>query len=279
MAIVSKRYEAHTEDRIWSCSKNFDGHLLDDLISFINSNLEIYLCAEASANPSPLQLFHMVIPSTHVIKVVKHLISVLSNVEEPLIHQFLLHLRTGAPRASVSVNLFVGKDRLINWVPINIGFLPVGQAVLVEQREYFLSVLIIAWVMRGQFSIPIKLEAHAVELLLHVRNVLHGPIFRRYVPLNGSILSRQAERVPAHGIDHTLPLLLVISCEHIAYGVDPHMPHVYVSRWIGELSEYVHLFFRLGITFRLLFLCQPCLLPLPVNLLELIGERPQSNRF
>jgi hypothetical protein len=57
------------------------------------------------------------------------------------------------------------------------------------------------------------------------------------------------------------------------------MPHVYVSRGIGELSEYVHLFFGLGITFRLLFLSQPCLLPLTVNLLELIGERPQSDRF
>lgn len=91
---MSKRYEANTEDRIWSCSKNFDGHLLDDLISFINSNLEIDLCAVASANPASLQLFHMVIPSTHVIKVVKHLISILSNVEEPLVHQFLLHLRT-----------------------------------------------------------------------------------------------------------------------------------------------------------------------------------------
>jgi hypothetical protein len=55
-----------------------------------------------------LQLFHMVIPSTHVIKVIKHLISVLSNVEEPLIHQFLLHLSTRAPRASVRINLFVG---------------------------------------------------------------------------------------------------------------------------------------------------------------------------
>jgi hypothetical protein len=48
------------------------------------------------------------------------------------------------------------------------------------------------------------------------------------------------------------------------------MPHVYVSRWIGELSEYVHLFFRFEITFRLVFFCQPCLLPLSVNLLELI---------
>ena len=105
---MSKSYKAHTEDSIWSCSENFDGHLLDDLISFINSNLEVDLCAVASANPSPLQLFHMVIPSTHVIKVIKHLISVLSNVEEPLIHQFLLHLSTRAPRASVRINLFVG---------------------------------------------------------------------------------------------------------------------------------------------------------------------------
>ena len=97
--------------------------------------------------------------------------------------------------------------------------------------------------MSGQFSIPIKLETHAVELLLHVRNVLYGPLLGRYVALYGSILSWQAERVPAHGIDHTLTLLLVISCQDIAYGVDPHMPHVYISRWIGELSEYVHLFF------------------------------------
>jgi hypothetical protein len=57
------------------------------------------------------------------------------------------------------------------------------------------------------------------------------------------------------------------------------MPHVYVSRWIGELPEYIHLFFGIGITFRLLFLSQPCFLPLPVYLFELIGERPQSERF
>ena len=270
---MSKGYEAHTEDRIRPSSKNFDRHLLYDFISFINSYLEIDLCAVAPANPTPLQLFHMVIPPIHVIKVVKHFISVLSNVEEPLVHQFLLHLRTRAPRASVRVNLLVGKDCMIHWVPINIGFLPVGQAMLVEQREYILSVLIIAGVMSSQFSIPIKLEADTVELVLHVRNVLHGPLLRRYVTLYGSIFSRQAERVPAHGIYHTLPLLLVISCEDVAYGVDPHMPHVYVSRWIGKLSENIHLFFELGITFHLLFLCLPCLLPLPVNLLEFIGER------
>ena len=128
---MSKRNETHAEDCVRSSSKYFDGHLLDNLISFINSNLEVDLSAVASANPASLQLFHVVIPPIHVIKVVKHLISVLSNVEEPLVHQFLLHLRTRAPRATVPVNLLVGKDRMIHWVPINVGFLPVGQAILV----------------------------------------------------------------------------------------------------------------------------------------------------
>lgn len=221
----------------------------------------------------------MIIPSIQVIKVIKHLISVLSNVEEPLVHQFLLHLRSRAPRASVCVNLLICKDCVIYWVPVNIGFLPVGQAVLVEHRKYLLGVLIIAGVMRSQFSIPIKLKSHTVQLLFHVRYVLHCPLLRRYVSLYGSILSRQAKRVPAHRIDNILPLLLVISRKNIAYGVDPHMPHVYVSRWIGELSKYVHLFIGLRISFPLPYLCLPCLLPPPVNLLELIGERPKCKGF
>ena len=53
--------------------------------------------------------------------------------------------------------------------------------------------LVVLWLTSTEFPIPIEVESHGLQLPSRVLDIAFGPRLRPYVPLDGRILSRQAE--------------------------------------------------------------------------------------
>ncbi len=170
-----------------------------------------------------------------MLKVLKHLISVFPNVKEPLIKKPFLDLSPWPPRASVGIDLFIGKDSVINRVPVDVGLFAVGEAVLVELCENCLCVSVVFRLVCCELPLPIKLEAHPLQLRLHILNVLDSPILWRDRPWDGGVLSRETEGVPTHWVYHSHALLTIETSQHIADRIHTHVTHMDVARRIWEL--------------------------------------------
>jgi hypothetical protein len=81
----------------------------------------------------------------------------------------------------------------------------------------------------GEFARPIQRQAHHLELSRMAR------CFRKssragYALVARRIFRRQAERVPAHGMQHIVPLGAAEAGDDIAHGVVAHMPHMDAPR-------------------------------------------------
>src|SRR5690606_4274072 len=56
------------------------------------------------------------------------------------------------------------------------------------------------------------------------------------------VFRRQAEGIPAHGLQHILALHALIAADHVTDGVVAHMPHVQAPAGVGEHAQAVELF-------------------------------------
>ena len=95
--------------------------------------------------------------------------------------------------------------------------------------------------------------------------------------LDGRVLSRQAERVPTHGMQHVEAAHLGVAGDDVADRVIAHMPHVDVARRVREHLEHVLL--GLGVIFRDLVQVGifPNLLPTRFDLVRVVlFHRPSS---
>ena len=57
--------------------------------------------------------------------------------------------------------------------------------------------------------------------------------------LDGRVLRRQAEGVPAHGVQHVVALHALVAGDHVADGVVAHVAHVELARRVGEHLQAV----------------------------------------
>ncbi len=150
----------------------------------------------------------------------------------------LLDHRAGAPAPALD-DLFVGQHGLVDRVPIHHLGLLVGDALFQHAQEQPLVPLVVLGRAGRQFALPVEGETQRLELLLHVGDVVPGPLRRRYPVLHRGVLRRQAESVPAHGLQDVVALHPVVAGEHIADGIVPHVPHVQLARRIGEHRQAV----------------------------------------
>ena len=70
-------------------------------------------------------------------------------------------------------------------------------------------------------------------------DILIGPYGGMDLILNRRILRRQAESVPAHGVQHRKPLGALIPRDDIAEGINPDMADMDEPRGIGEHLQYI----------------------------------------
>lgn len=76
------------------------------------------------------------------------------------------------------------------------------------------------------YSVPVKVCIHALQLSLHLVDVCQRPLPRINTPLDRSIFSGEAERIPASWVQHIVAFHSVVSCEYVRNGVDAKVTHV-----------------------------------------------------
>ena len=150
----------------------------------------------------------------------------------------LLDQRTGAPAAPVD-DLLVGEHGQIDRIPVHDAGLLVGDALLEHAQEQPLVPLVVVGVAGGQLTRPVDGQAQRLQLALHVGDVVARPLGRRHAVGHGGVLGRQAESVPAHGLQHVAALHAHEAREHVADGVVAHMAHVQPARGVGKHGQAV----------------------------------------
>ncbi|MNQ76698.1 hypothetical protein D3C85_915450 [compost metagenome] len=194
--------------------------------------------AAGLADPVALHGLDLFGPAVQVVEAAQEFIRVGGDLE--VVHRYLalLHQRAGAPAAAVD-DLFVGEDRLVGRVPVDGTVLAVDHALLEQPSEQPLFPAVVVGLAGGDFARPVDGQAQAVQLGLHVGDVLVGPLGGRDVVLHRGVFRRHAEGVPAHGLQHVLAEHALVAGDHVTDGVVAHVAHVQLAARVGEHRQAI----------------------------------------
>ena len=93
----------------------------------------------------------------------------------------------------------------------------------------------------SEFPAPIDSQSYLFELIAHGRDIGVGQFAWMYAFLARRVLSRQAERIPTHRMQHVESLGAAEPGEAIAHGVIAHMAHMDAAGRIGKHLQNVSL--------------------------------------
>src|SRR5437773_5012172 len=147
---------------------------------------------------------------------------------------------SGAPAAALD-HLLVGEHSLVHRVPVDDAGLLVRDAFAEQPREEPLVPPVVIGPAGGQLALPVEREAEALQLGLHVRDVVVRPLRRRHAIRHRRVLGGKSERVPAHRLQHVVAAHPVVPGENVADGIVPHVPHVQLPRGVGEHRQAIKL--------------------------------------
>ena len=175
--------------------------------------LEIDLSAGGTADPVALLNLNA-LDVIHIIQIVDQALCVLSDGEHPLALGLVNDLAAAALTNAVD-NLLVRQNALAGGAPVYAHFLLVGQTLLEQLQENPLSPLVVARVGGIDLTRPVERQTKALELALEACDVLLGNLCRMNMVLDGKVLSRQTECVPAHRMDHVFAAQQLITAPYI----------------------------------------------------------------
>ena len=193
------------------------------------------------ADPVALRGDHPVRPGgRQVVQVVQQLLRVVGDLEVPLGQLALGHLGAAALAAAVD-DLLVGQDGLVVRAPVDRAVLAVGQAALAEPQEQPLGPAVVLRV--GGVEPPRPVDRDAVLLEGGELGVDVGVGVRRgvLVVADRGVLRVQAERVPAHRVQHLVAALPPVPGHHVVQRRDLGVAHVQVTARVGEHRQRVAL--------------------------------------
>ena len=124
-------------------------------------------------------------------------------------------------------------------IPIDPGFLAVGEIRCEEIEKHLLFVAIVVRMAGRDLARPVIGEAHALQLRAHRRDVFAGPHGGMGVAGNRRVLGRQPERVPPHRVQDVVALGAAIARDEVAHRVVAHMTDMQFARRIGKHLEDV----------------------------------------
>jgi hypothetical protein len=165
--------------------------------------------ALALADPVFLHQPHLVGPAGEGglvvadLDMVQQLLGVVGDLQVVAGDLALFHHGAGAPALAVD-HLLVGQHGLVHRVPVHHLGLAVGDALFQHLQEQPLVPLVVLGVAGGDLAAPVDGQPHRLHLLLHVGDVVVGPLGGRHAVLQRRVLGRQAEGVPAHGHEHVV---------------------------------------------------------------------------
>jgi hypothetical protein len=242
------RHELGTEQRIGTRGENFQvPEITQEQISVsfdlcrrvaLSRQLETNEQAFRAADPIVLHEPDFLRPAIQLLQRVEQVLRIFGDLEEPLGQLALLDNGARAPAAAVD-HLLIGEHGVIHGIPVHLRLLALDQAGGEKVREHLLLMFVVAGVAGREFARPVERQTHGLQLLLHRSDVLIGPGLRRHFALDGGVLRRKAECVPAHGMEDVEPLGALQPGQHVAHGVVAHMAHMDAPRRIGEHLKHV----------------------------------------
>ena len=201
----------------------------------------------------------------HPVQIVDQAVGVGGDLQHPLA-LVLLHNGAAAALADAVDNLLVGQNDLAAGAVVDGGLLFVGQTLFEQLDEDPLGPLIILGVGGVDLTIPVEGEAQRLQLALEAGHILGGDDLGVDVVLQGVVLGRQAEGVPAHGVQDIAAALALFARNDVQRGIAARMADMQTGRRrVRELDQCIE--FRLGmVDLRMegLFV-RPHLLPFGLN--------------
>ena len=225
--------EGHAHDGVGA-----RGEYLEQLLFAVDGVGKAEIHAVALADPVGLHGLHPLGPAGQRAEGGEQFLGVSGDLH--VVHRdlALFHQRAGAPAAAVD-DLLVGEHGLVHRIPVDRAGLQVHQPFFEHAQEQPLVPLVVLGPAGGDFARPVQGETQRLELLLHVGDVVVGPLGRRHAVGHRGVLGRQPECVPAHGLQHVAAAHAVKARERVADGVVAHVPHVQFARGIGEHRQAI----------------------------------------
>ena len=199
---------------------------------------KVDLRALAAADPVALGQLYAV-DKVHVVQAVQELLRIGGNAQHPLA---LLLVDDGAAAALAHAlyHFFIGQHALAARAPVDGHIGLIGQAVLVHLQENPLRPLVILGIGGVDLPVVIKGEAQHLQLLAEVIDIALGYDGGVDMILDGKVLRRQAESVPADGVQHVVALHALFARHDIQRRVGAGMADVQAyARGIGEFDQRV----------------------------------------
>ena len=186
---------------------------------------ELHFHAARLADPVALHRLDLLGPARQLVEAFQQLVGVVGDAE--VVHRdfALLDQRARTPATAVD-DLLVGQHGLVGRVPVDGAVLAVDDAFFEQAGEQPLFPAVVVRLAGGDFTGPIDGQAQALELGLHVVDVLVGPLGRGDVVLHRGVFRRHAEGVPTHGLQDVLAEHALVAGNHVADGVVAHVAHV-----------------------------------------------------
>ena len=194
-----------------------------------------------AADPVPLHRQHAFRPFAFelFIDVAQQFLGVISNFPEPLLERAQLHsCRFVAPAAPVH-HLLVRQNSTAFRAPVEQRLLAIRQPALEHFQEEPLVPPVVFRLATRDFEPPVVGESHAVHLPFHRGDVGQRPLAWMAATLDGGILRRQAEGIPAHRVLHVVPAHPHVSRQGVADRIVAHVAHVKPAAGIGEHLDHV----------------------------------------
>ncbi len=189
------------------------------------------------ADPVPLHGLDVLGP-VDLVHVRQQLLGVAGDGEEILLHGLLHHRVAGALVLAVH-HLLVGQHRAQGLAPVDVAHGPEHVAALPHLDEEPLVPLVVLGQEGGDLPVPVVADAHLLDLALHLLDVGPGPHGGMDAVLDGGVLRRQAEGVPAQRVHHLVPAHAPEPGHHVAQGVVAHVPHVDPAAGVGQHHQHV----------------------------------------
>ncbi len=152
------------------------------------------------SDPVPLHRQHFVRPAGEAFRRLEHLVGVVRDAEEPLLELACRHHRAAAPALAVD-DLLVGEHRIAARAPVDVRALAVRKVPLEHLQEQPLVPVVVIGQAGRDLSLPGIADADALELALHVGDVLERPRLGMHAALDRGVLRRKPEGVPAEGME------------------------------------------------------------------------------
>ena len=234
--------------------------------------LEVDLSAGGAADPV-LLLDLDALDVVNVVQIVDQALCVLGDGEHPLALGLVNDLAAAALADAVD-DLFVRQNALAGGAPVYAHFLLVGEALLEQLQEDPLGPLVIARVGGVDLARPVERQAEALQLALEACDVLLGDLSRMHVVLDGEVLGRQAESVPAHRIQHVIALHTLFARNDVERGVGARMTDMQaLTGRVRELDQRIELFLVRAVLGLKALLLVPDVLPLLFYLFMIVLQR------